>query len=75
MSRVTIGGEMIGVAGIRTCDTCGWAEIHEGRRTIVKGNVTIIQNGGHNIDCKNTGSKDMDFRSGEMKCSGWKSRG
>lgn len=71
---VTLGGKMIGVSGIKECDTCKWADIHDGPRTIVRNEVTIIQNGKHCIDCTNPGDKIINMRDDGMKCSGWEAR-
>lgn len=74
MGNVVFGGPMMGVAGIKECDTCRWADIYEGPRTIRKGNMTLIQNGKHNIDCTHTGDKTINFDDKGMKCSGWEPR-
>lgn len=74
MGNVIFGGPMMGVSGIQECDTCKWADIYDGPRTIRKGNVTFVQNGKHNIDCIHTGDKTIDFTGDDMKCSGWEPR-
>lgn len=72
--KITIGGGMMGVSGMKCCDTCAWADISDGPRTIIKDNMTIVQNGKHNIACTNTGSKDIYFRGANMICSGWRAK-
>lgn len=70
-SGINIGGEATCISGVKECDTCKWATITHGQRTITRGNVIINQNGGRNIDCHYQGSKDIDMRGDEMKCSAW----
>lgn len=64
-------GEMVGVSGLKECATCKWATIAHEPRTITGRTVIINQNGGRNIDCHYRGSKDIDMRGDEMKCSAW----
>ena len=70
-SGIRTDGEMTGISGVKECATCKWATITHGQRTITRGNVIINQNGGRNIDCHYQGSKDIDMRGDEMKCSAW----
>ena len=74
MKNVVFGGQMVGVAGVKECNNCRWADISDKPRTIRKGNVTIIQNGKHNISCTHDGNRTMHISDEGMKCSGWEPR-
>ena len=73
MRDVVFGGKMRGVAGMGCCDSCRWADIHDGLRVVKVGGMTITQNG-HSIDCNNAGDKSIDMRGDDIRCSGWEPR-
>ncbi len=71
MCTVKVHGDLHEVSGLRCCETCKWASIADGARTITTGTVTIHQHGKRNVACLNTSGKNMDLVDGEIRCSGW----
>lgn len=74
MNKITLGGKMIGVAGIQECDTCKWAKVHKGTRPIVSGNGTCTQTANAIFDCTNNEPKELNTSGIGMKCSGYSPR-
>ena len=54
-----------------SCEFCLYAEKTNGKRVIVNGSTTIVQNGENNINCTYPGSKTVNIKDKDTECSAW----